>query len=114
MDKAICRGHNEQEKRWLVRVSKLLITFWGEHPDCYSLYDYSPREFGDMLRYFYRPRWEKYVHDAKAAIEKGEEVLPYDRHTYDTPFVYDEKEYPRETSGNIIEVAKDVFKSLNV
>lgn len=114
LDKAAVRGETEQEKRWLVRVSKLLITFWGEHPDCYSLYDYSPREFGDMLRYFYRPRWEKYVHDAKAAIEKGEEVLPYDRHTYDTPFVYDEKEYPRETSGNIIEVAKDVFKSLNV
>ncbi len=114
LEKATKRAHNETEKLWLLRSAKLLITFWGEHKDCWSLYDYSPREFGDMLRFFYRPRWEKYVHDAKIAIEKGEEVLPYDRHAFDTPFVYDNKEYSKDIHGNVEEVAKILFEKLGV
>lgn len=38
--------------------AKRLITTWGEEETYGSLADYAYRQYGGLLKYYYRPRWE--------------------------------------------------------
>ena len=93
IERATRRGKTKEEKTWLSYVSKLLITFWADSPDGACLNDYSAREYGDMLRCFYKPRWEKYILSAEEAILSGGEISEYDKYLHDMPFMYDDTEY---------------------
>ena len=72
LNKAAKRGRTEKDKQWLVRCAKLLITFWGEGEDCATLHDYAAREYGDMLRCFYKPRWENLLMKREKHCKKEE------------------------------------------
>ena len=47
LDKAAKRGRSEKDKSWLIRVAKLLITFWNESQQALELHDYAAREYGE-------------------------------------------------------------------
>lgn len=101
LDKATDRGWTEEEKKWLVRNSKLLITFWIDTEKGRYVHDYSPREYPEMLRYFYRPRWEKYIENARKALEENTDIQSYDRFKYDLVFLNEDKNYTFDLETNI-------------
>lgn len=106
LNKAAKRGRTVEDKKWLTRCAKLLITFWGESKDCLRLHDYAAREYGDMLRYFYKPRWEKFINNARTALREGKETAMYDRYKYDKAFLEKDKKYSIKVQDNLFEVAK--------
>lgn len=112
LDKAAKRGKTKAEKSWLVKNAKRLITLWGEEEGSVTLYDYAAREYGDMLRYFYKPRWEKYLTALKKAMEKQETFVDYDRYADEVVFVNEEKEYSREIKNGLDAVAKNILQTL--
>ena len=112
LGKAMDRGRSNQEKAWLSRSAKLLITFWGNFKEAWALHDYSPREYGDMLRDFYKPRWVKYIQDAKIAIANGEEVKPYNRYENDVAFLDEMKNYSLRVNNDFVSVVESVLENL--
>ena len=111
LNKAKKRGKTQEDKKWLVRCAKLLITFWTQNARGYDLHDYAAREYGDMLRYFYKPRWQKFIEDARIALINGKEVESYDRYKNDTWFLEDDKEYPITINNNIFEIAEKIISN---
>lgn len=112
LNKAKLRGRTEKDKKWLVRSAKLLITFWTESKNGYGLHDYAAREYGDMLRYFYRPRWEKFIQAARVGIKNNEKVENYDRYNNDKAFLEDDKNYTLRVNDNFFEIVQMVLSSL--
>ena len=112
LNKAAKRGRTEKDKQWLVRCAKLLITFWGEGEDCATLHDYAAREYGDMLRRFYKPRWEKFINDARKALQEDKETVSYNRYQHDKAFLESEQEYPIKVRENLFEVAKITLSNI--
>lgn len=112
LDKAAKRGKTEKEKTWLVKNAKRLITLWGEEKGSVTLHDYAAREYGDMLRFFYKPRWEKYLSAVKTALEKGEPFVDYERYADELEFVNEEKEYSREVKKDLQTAAEKVLQEL--
>ncbi len=70
LQKAEKRGKTQADREWFVRCAKQLITLWGER-GCFTLFDYAAREYGDMVRLVYKPRWEKYLQYAQECLESG-------------------------------------------
>ena len=112
LNKAAKRGRTEKDKQWLVRCAKLLITFWGEGEDCATLHDYAAREYGDMLRCFYKPRWEKFINEARKALQEGREPSRYNRYQYDKVFLEDGQEYSVKVRKDLFEVAKIALSNI--
>ena len=112
LDKAANRGKTAAEKAWLVKNAKRLITLWGEESGSVTLHDYAAREYGDLLRYFYKPRWEKYLSALENALEQNAPFVDYDRYADEVEFVNEEREYSRSVSENLDEVAKKVLQEL--
>lgn len=109
LDKAICRGNTNEKKRALRENAKRLITLWGLDADSIFVHDYAPREYGDMLRDFYKPRWERYLSRARVSLETGEPMAEYNRYIYENAFIKDEKEYAREISCQLYGAAKNIL-----
>lgn len=110
LDKAAKRGTTEREKVWLTENAKRLITLWGEEKGSVLLHDYAAREYGDMLRYFYKPRWKKYLTKCKHLLEKGDAFDEYDRYADEIEFVNENREYSRKVETNLRETAEKVLK----
>lgn len=109
--KAEKRGKTQAEKAWLIKNAKRLITLWGEEAGCILLHDYAAREYGDMLRYFYKPRWEKYIQTLKHALETGEEFVDYDRYEEEVAFVNGQTQFA-ENAGNLFDRAQTLLTAL--
>jgi len=101
LDKAAKRGRTREDKRWLTVNAKRLITLWGDREGSVSLHDYAAREYGDMLRYFYKPRWEKYISVLRDCLEKGIPFQDYDRYGEEEEFLFSEQEYSRFTDRDL-------------
>jgi alpha-N-acetylglucosaminidase len=112
LDKAAKRGKTQEEKRWLIKNAKRLITLWGEEKGSVSLHDYAAREYGDMLRCFYKPRWQKYIKTLFCALQEGKAYEEYERYTDEIAFVCENKEYNRENNTDLFSVATIVLKNV--
>lgn len=112
LDKAGKRGRTDLEKRWLIKNAKRLITLWGEEKGSVSLHDYAAREYGDMLRFFYKPRWEKYIQKLSDSIQKGKCYEEYDRYADEFAFVDSENTYSRAVNENLLAVATNILQSV--
>ena len=112
LDKAAKRGHSEKDKSWLIRTAKLLITFWNESQQALELHDYAAREYGDMLRYFYKPRWKKFIDDVRKALQNGEDVVDYNRYKYDKVFLEREHKYLVKVRNDLFDVAKSTLLNI--
>ncbi len=111
LDRAAKRGKTERDKRWLVSSVKRLITLWGDE-SCTTLLDYSPREFGDMIRDYYRPRWEKYLNYVTELLESDREYETLDIFEFTESFIAEYKEYPRHYDKDLKKAANDILVAL--
>lgn len=108
LDKALKRGKTEQDKYWIMRSLKRLITLWGDEK-CVTLHDYSPREFGDMIRSYYRPRWEKFLSVLSECAECDKDFVDYDRFNFDNQFINENKIYSYSVSSNLKQAVSEII-----
>ena len=108
LNKAIARGKDEATRKWLEKVAKLLITLWVDKR-YRGLNDYAAREYGDMLQYFYKPRWELFFESVKEYFDGKIEEPIFEDIDFEIKFINDSKEYSLEERKNLDEVVKDVF-----
>lgn len=107
LNKAIVRGKDEESKRWLEKVAKLLITLWVEKR-YRGLNDYAAREYGDMLQDFYKPRWELFFERVREYFDGKREEPILDDIDFESKFINNSKEYSLEEKKDLDEVVKDV------
>lgn len=88
LERAAKRGRTAEDRAWLTSCAKRLITLWGNREGSESLHDYAAREYGGMLRYFYRPRWEKYIAVLRDCMEKGTAFQDYDHYADEEAFLH--------------------------
>ncbi len=112
LDKAIKRGKTAEEKAWFERISKTLVTLWGDRQGSQSLHDYAAREYGDMLRYFYKPRWEKFIKDMVRSLEQNTELPQTDWYAFEYAFVAGRAEYNREISKELYEACNKALAAI--
>jgi alpha-N-acetylglucosaminidase len=105
-------GTNEKEKNLYELNAKDLITLWGDK-DC-PLNEYACRQWSGLLDDFYKPRWQQFFTKLEDAIISKSEI---DMNAFTTQiknwewkWVNQRKEYPLVTSGNPIEVSKELYK----
>lgn len=110
IDKAEKRGHNEAEKKQLRESALRLITTWCAEPS--KLADYAAREYGDMLRYFYKPRWEKYINILSGCLDRGEPFVDYDHHGDEYEFVTSDAVFSKNISKSLKECVENIIKSV--
>lgn len=95
------RGRTKEDREWLTVSAKRLITLWGDREGSRLLHDYAAREYGDLLRYFYKPRWEKYISALRDCMEKGTAFQDYDRYADEEKFLLERHEYNSHVSGDL-------------
>ena len=71
-------GATDADRALMERNARTLITVWGDRPSARRLHDYSNREWGGMLSFFYLPRWKRFFE----TVERGE-ALPDDDGWYE-------------------------------
>lgn len=111
LEKALKRGKDEREKAAFLKNAKRLITLWSRTAAGETLHDYSPREYGDMLRFFYKPRWETYIGNIWKEMNGYGPIEPYDRYKTENLFIEDGKTYRREKSGDLYRIAQNIVKA---
>lgn len=109
LDGAAKRGRTGEDREWLTVSAKRLITLWGDREGSRLLHDYAAREYGDMLRHFYRPRWEKYISVLRDCLKKGVLFRDYDRYEEEEKFLYERREYSRRISGDLRRAAEEAI-----
>lgn len=63
-------GADEDERAYLEKCARLLLTTWVENPDT-DLADYANREWNGLLGQYYAARWKAFFEDADAALAAG-------------------------------------------
>lgn len=109
LDKAAKRGRTKEDKEWLIKSAKRLITLWGDREGSASLHDYAAREYGDMLRYFYKPRWEKYIGVLRDCMAQGIPFQDYDRYEEEEAFLQDGREYSCAPVSDLRETVEEAL-----
>lgn len=106
------RGHTRADQEWLETCVKRLITLWGSREGSRTLHDYAAREYGDMLRYFYKPRWEKYISVLRDCLKTGQPFREYDHYSDEEKFLYDQRELSGPTSHDLYQAVTEVLAGL--
>ena len=101
LQKAVRRGCTNVQKESFYRNAKRLITLWADSREGFQLFDYAAREYGDMLRFFYQPRWERYLKELSARLEHGEEPTQYDGFADAVSFINGSQEYSDAVSDGL-------------
>ena len=88
-----------QQKEWLVKAAKRLITLWGDEISSVELHDYAAREYPEMLSLFYKPRWKKYINSLDRSLKANQPWNDYDRYADESQFVNRDAVYPKQKSS---------------
>lgn len=62
--------YGKEAQMLFVENAKRLITVWGGEETYEYLADYAYRQYGDLLKYYYRPRWEAFFGAMKSISTK--------------------------------------------
>lgn len=122
-------GNTQEEKdlyEWNARVQ---ITTWGNEycANTGKLRDYAHKEWEGILRDFYYPRWVKYFDIMQQELDGKLPVLPVGNSSWlknckdnplltinwyemEEPWTLDHTPYGAEGEGDLISIAKEVFK----
>jgi alpha-N-acetylglucosaminidase len=104
-------GTTDEERNLYERNARNLITLWGG-PDN-RLHEYSNRQWSGLLSEFYKPRWEKFFHQAEEALRKGTAMNANDFDAtirqWEWQWVNDRKDYPVLPTGDAINVATALY-----
>lgn len=118
-------GRTQGEKFLFDNLYRTLITVWGDDRTLHSQWEtngrlegildgYAAREYGDLIRDFYRPRWEKFISMLRLALETGEEYKEYNFFEYNKLFCYDAKIYPLRAVGNTYGIAQKILHEIEI
>lgn len=105
-------GRNKNEKYYLRRDARNILTTWGGQGQ--SLNDYANRSWSGLLSDYYAFRWKMFMHRIITAVR---EKIPFDEkefHTEVTTFewqwVQKEKKFPHEPSGDPVKISRWLYQ----
>lgn len=75
-------GKTPAEKKLAIRNAKTQITYWGPDNPATNLHEYANKEWGGLMKYYYLPRWERFVKESLAEL-KGEKSSTPDYFTFE-------------------------------
>ena len=91
---AYAEKYDEKNKEHNVFLARRLITVWGDERTFYRISDYAAREYGELIRDYYAPRWKKFIAAAKKALSEGKEIEITDFFAEGEAFTREQKSYP--------------------
>ena len=68
---AMAWGTTPEEKKYFASIGATLPTIWGSDTPDSSLYDYAWREWGGLVKTFYKKRWDIFVAELDAKLAAG-------------------------------------------
>ena len=118
--KAYDYGKTQEEKYYFDHLYKILITVWGDErtvgrPDANHrlegiLDNYAAREYGDLIKTYYKPRWEKFISMLEISLLTGKEYEEYNFFNHNLLFCYDRGRYALSGKGNTLNIAKEIIQ----
>jgi len=97
-------GHTEEERLLYERNARMEITYWGPDDPTAPALDYAYKEWSDLLKDFYLPRWELFVEDLNNQLD-GEAGHQINYFAFEKKWTEDLKEYPVNPSGDPVHAA---------
>ena len=95
-----------------VFLARRLITVWGDERTFYRINDYAAREYGELIRDYYAPRWKKFIAAAKKALTDGKEIEITDFFAEGEAFTREKKSYPLTLRDDLNVTAKEALELL--
>lgn len=104
-------GNTAAEKALYERNARNLITLWGDAAS--PLHEYSCRQWSGLLNDFYKARWQQFfdtvkvdmAHNRKTDVKRFDSTIAQ----WEWKWVNTQKNYPVTTTGNTIEVVKELY-----
>ncbi|HJV76866.1 MAG TPA: alpha-N-acetylglucosaminidase [Paludibacter sp.] len=104
-------GTTDAEKALYERNARDLVTLWGDADS--PLHEYSCRQWSGLMTDFYKARWQKFFVATVLALEAGKmvdvELFDKEISRWEWKWVNTQKDFPTQSSGNSIEVAKMLY-----
>ena len=104
--------YDKENAQYNVFLARRLITVWGDERTNYIINDYAAREYGDLIRDYYAPRWKQFIDAAITALKNGEEMHEIDFFAQAEKFTRETKKYPMTVRTDLDETAKEMLKLL--
>jgi alpha-N-acetylglucosaminidase len=105
-------GADKKEKDLYEMNARDIITLWGDKES--SLHEYSCRQWGGLIKGFYKPRWEQFFKYIKNKMRHGGrmETNDFEKEIKDWEWnwVNAHDRYSPEPSGNVIETVNKLFE----
>jgi len=102
-------GHTEAERALCEKNARMQITYWGPDDPTTDARDYAFKQWSGLLRDFYLPRWEMFVHELEAqAGNKGPHV---DSFEFEKAWTKSRNEYPVAPSSDPVATAIAAFRN---
>ena len=79
LESSIELATDDSERKYYLKMAKVIITLWGNYDEEIFLYDYAWREWNGMLASYYKPRWEMFYNRAMVALKRNhhfEAIVP--------------------------------------
>ena len=95
-----------------VYLDRRLITVWGDERTHYRINDYAAREYGELIRDYYAPRWKAFIAEAKAALKEGREMKEIDFFAWGEEFARRKDKYPLNLRFDLDKSAKEMLTLL--
>ncbi len=118
--KAYDYGKTQEEKYYFDHLYKVLITIWGDErtvgrPDANHrlegiLDNYAAREYGDLIKTYYKPRWEKFISMLEISLLTGKDYQEYNFFDNNRLFCYDRGRYALSVQGDTLKIAKEIIQ----
>jgi alpha-N-acetylglucosaminidase len=115
INEARANGITPQESDLYERNARDLITLWGDKNS--PLHEYSNRQWGGLIKEFYKPRWEMFFAALGASLANK---TPFDAKVFENKvtdwewaWVNKHDKYPSIVRGNSVEVAQRMFNKYN-
>lgn len=92
------------ERSLFEKNARTQITYWGPDDPATDLHDYAHKEWSGLLRDFYLPRWEMFVHELTARLD-GKPAADPDYFSFERRWTEQHNSYPATPTGNPITAA---------
>jgi len=111
INEARANGITPYEKDLYERNARDLVTLWGDRNS--SLHEYSNRQWGGLIKGFYKPRWEMFFTSLNKSLASKTSFDSKDFENkvkdWEWAWVNQHDKYPAVTSGNSVEMAQKMF-----
>ncbi len=106
LEEAKDRATNKKEKRLFEFNARTLITTWSYQNS--NLHDYSHREWGGLLKDFYKPRWEMFFQYLRAKLKSKETNKP-DFYSFEKKWTNMNNKFPSSPIYNPVGVSQEIY-----